>query len=120
MGKKPKFKDIIIEINVKGRRKGVQKSLPPYLFDRLEKVIKREVRTKNDHFKRRGHGWNLSWRTIEEGIYQEVFGNDLSWYVLGRFLQAGDATWGYRKNCLGVEEPMLVKARRMAEKRRKQ
>ena len=105
-----KVKEIVIKINVKHRRKGVKQALPPALFDRLERVLRRELRTTKDHFKRRGHGWDLSYRLLYGNILQDVFGSDLEWYVLGRFLKAGE--WKWKKSRWGGEEDFLCKPKK--------
>ena len=120
MKKKPKVKILTLKINPKDYRKGAHRYLTFTQCMQLETALKRGIKDTNVHFRKKGHGWNLSWACIEEGILNEVFGHHLTTYILARYLKGTGATWGTATNGRGYEETMLVKPRRrVADKRRK-
>lgn len=106
-----KNKPLNIVIDVPERRRKVRKALPAALFRRLERKLTQRVKEVQQHFKK--DKWDLSWRLIEAEIYNEVFGYDLEWYVMGRFLQAGP------DRLVWDSEDSEFMLRRVADKRRK-
>lgn len=108
-----KYKEIVIKLDPKN-----------YPFDLVthklscpqravfKDVVKQEKRVLKEHFTKRGHGWDLDWRLIQDGIYAQVFGSTLEAYLMATMLKATGAT------LVGTEKGLYLKKRAYNRKKR--
>lgn len=95
----------------------LRKALTKRQYTRLLSAIRREGLVIQDHFAIPDGGWDLSWRGILEGVVNEMLGTEaLHTYVLFSILKQTGATWEFKLNRQGYEEPMLVKPKRRTSK----